>query len=153
MLMRAWMILLVAVSVGCGSSKPAGPALIPTEGMVTLKDKPVAGATLFFHPEGKEGLTCAANSDDSGKFVLWTNGKTGAAAGRYRVTVKSYTKKDGSPLIVTDEDRANGVDADQLIAAGLAKLSVPPQYLNPHTTTLTVEVLPNGSPPLQIAMK
>jgi hypothetical protein len=69
------------------------------------------------------------------------------------VTVKSYTKKDGSPLVVTDEDRANGVDADQLIAAGLAKLSVPPQYLNQHTTTLMVEVLPNGSPPLQIAMK
>lgn len=153
MSMRLFLSLFVAASLGCGSSQPAGPVLTLAEGVVTLKEKPLAGATVFFHPDGPGGHSCAGNSDAEGKFTLYTNSKKGAAAGRYRVTVKYYTRKDGSPLVVTDEDRANGVDADQMIAAGLAKMSVPKVYADQQTTTLLVEVLPNGSMPLQIAMK
>lgn len=153
MSMRLFLILLVTINVGCGASKPAGPVLISADGVVTLKENPLAGATVFFHPDGPGGHSCAGNSDAEGKFTLYTGGKKGAAAGRYRVTVKYYTKKDGSPLVVTEEDRANGVDADQMIAAGLAKMSVPARYADQQSTTLLVEVLPNGSPPLQIAMK
>jgi hypothetical protein len=153
MLLRLFMVILVATGVGCGSSKSAGPPLVATEGIITLKDKPLAGATVFFHPDDTAGLSCAGNTDENGKFVLWTNGKPGAVAGRYRITVKSYTKKDGSPLIVTDEQRANGIDADQMIAAGLAKLAVPAKYVNRDTTTLNAEVLPSSSAPIQVAMK
>lgn len=149
---RLAMVVLVATSIGCGSSAPAGPVLVPAEGILTLKDKPVAGATVFFHPEGAEGASCGGSTDESGKFILWTNAKQGASPGRYRVTVKHYTKKDGTPLVVTAEERANGVDEDQMIAAGLAKLSVPKKYLNKDTTTLNVEVMPTNTSPLQIVM-
>ncbi len=153
MVIRSIMVILVATGLGCGASTPAGPALVAADGVVTLKEKPLAGATVFFHPDGTTGMSCAGNTDESGKFALFTNGKAGAVPGHYRVTVAYYTKKDGSPLIVTAEDRANGIDTDQMIAAGLAKLSVPAKYVNQKTTTLQVEVLPNGSAPLQIAMK
>ncbi len=149
---RLIVVVLLATGMGCGSSKPSGPALVPAEGVVTLKDKPLAGATVFLYPEDKDGASCGGNTDEAGKFVLWTNGKAGAAPGRYRVTVKSYTKKDGSPLIVTDEDRNNGVDEEQLITAGLAKLAVPRKYLTRETTTLNVEVLPKAGTPIVVAV-
>lgn len=147
------MVVLVATATGCGSSKPVGPALVPAEGVVTFKDKPLIGATVFFYPENREGASCGGNTDETGKFKLWTNGKGGASPGRYRVTVQCYTKKDGSPLVITQEDRNNGVDEGQLIASGLAKLGVPPKYLNRDTTTLNVEIMPTNSSPIQIAMK
>lgn len=149
---RLLMVVLVATSAGCGSSAPAGPALVPVEGVVTLKEKPLAGATVFFYPEDKAGASCGGNTDEAGKFKLWTNAKAGAAPGRYRVTVKCYTKKDGSPLIVTDTDRANGMDEEQMINAGQAKLAVPKKYLAKDTTTLTAEITASSGAPIAVSM-
>ncbi len=146
------MVVLVTTATGCGSSQPAGPALVPAEGVVTFKDKPLVGATVFFHPENREGASCGGNTDETGKFKLWTNGKGGASPGRYRVTVRCYTKKDGSPLIVTEADRANGIDEDQLIAAGQAKLGVPLKYLNRDTTTLNAEVSSTAGTSIVVAV-
>jgi len=150
---RLAMVVLVATAMGCESSPPAGPVLVPAEGVVTFKDKPLIGATVFFYPENREGASCGGNTDETGKFKLWTNAKAGAAPGRYLVTVKCYTKKDGSPLVVTDDDRAKGMDEEQLISAGIAKLCVPVKYLNRDTTTLNVEVMSTNAGPIQIAMK
>lgn len=149
---RFVMVVLAATALGCGSSTPAGPALVPAEGILTLKEKPLAGATVFFYPEDQTGASCGGNTDETGKFTLWTNAKSGAAPGRYRVTVKCYTKKDGSPLIFTEQERANGIDEEQLITAGLAKLAVPSKYVHKDTTTLTAEITTSAGGPIKVAI-
>lgn len=152
MFARLAVVLLVTTGMGCGSAKSSGPALVPAEGVLTLKDKPLAGATVFFYPEDGAGASCAGNTDESGKFTLWTNAKAGASPGKYRVTVKCYTKKDGSPLTLTEADRANGMDEEQLITAGQAKLGVPPKYLSRETTPLNVEVVASSTAPIVVSI-
>lgn len=145
--------VVLAALLGCGSNKVKRLSVVPAVGKVTLKSKALAGASLFLHPVDKTGRSCSAVTDDAGSFELWTNGRSGAVPGKYKVTVLSYAKRDGTPLVITDEDRANGVDAEQLIVSGQAKLTVPLKYVNLETTPLLIEVEEADGEPLQLALQ
>ncbi|MGL6095998.1 MAG: hypothetical protein ACRC7O_09415 [Fimbriiglobus sp.] len=81
----------VALVVGCGGDARQQPTY-PVTGSVNLDGKPLAGATVVFHPadpstfkwdERPQGRT-----DESGKFTLFTYRKDdGAPAGEYKVGV------------------------------------------------------------------
>ncbi|MCY3004533.1 MAG: hypothetical protein NTV29_00990 [Planctomycetota bacterium] len=81
-------VLLTSIGIaltGCGSG---GPSLVQVTGSVTVDGKPANGATLIFHPTGKEmKLIPAATSDENGKFQLATSAKVGVPVGAYDVTV------------------------------------------------------------------
>jgi len=102
-------ILFVA---GCSGETVGGPdlsKLVPVKGIVTLDDKPLADATVAFHPKTKEGFQGAIGTTDaSGKYELVTeagNGKTvkGVLPGFYQVTVSKMVKQDGTPFIYKGE--------------------------------------------------
>jgi len=150
------MLLLVTTAslsmLGCGSSAPPGPELVPAKGKVTLNGNPLTGAKLFFHPQDVKLVDCVATSDDAGAFELYALGKSGAVPGKYKVTVQYYTKPDGSPFLLGAADADSGMDLDQFIAMGQVKLGVPKKYLNPDQTDLTIEVTPSGSEDLVLAL-
>jgi hypothetical protein len=153
------MMWLVAASgfslmVGCGGGKtPQLPPMVSVNGIVTYAGKPLHGAQLFFHPIDPSGRSSAAVSDASGSFQAITNGLPGIVPGRYKVTVQSYTKKDGSPLQITPEEQANGMDLGQMIAGGLAKPGVPRQYLAVETTPLEYDISTLGSKALELTLQ
>jgi hypothetical protein len=78
---------LAAVSLftaaGCGKGK-----LYKLEGVVTLNDQPVPGATVTFIPTGS-GPPASGLTDETGTFRLTTyNTGDGVKEGEYKVTVK-----------------------------------------------------------------
>ena len=55
------------------------------------QDRPAAGALVVFFPEADasiQAIVPSATVGDDGKFVLNTNGKPGAPAGKYKVVVQ-----------------------------------------------------------------
>jgi hypothetical protein len=83
-----WLIALLLVIAGCG---PAGPDVQFVEGVVTLDDKPLDGATVTFAAVDKTGIPAAGKTDAEGRFRLnATQGKKygkGTVVGEYVVTV------------------------------------------------------------------
>lgn len=135
---------------GCGGSTPKGPELVVAKGMAMIDGMPLAGARLFFSPEGSEGMGGAAATDVGGAFEVVTNGQPGAVPGRYRVTVQFYTKPDGSPFSLSQADADAGMDLDQFIAMGQVKLAVPRKYTDPLQTDLVAEVPATGAEKLEL---
>lgn len=145
------LVCLVAFAVlGCGGSK--GPDLVPAKGVLTLDGKPLAGATVIFHSDGKRGQEGVGQTDDKGAFVLRTTNRDGAIPGSYKVTVQSYVKPDGSPLVVTEQDRQQGIDVTQLIVMGQAKSAVPEKYTDPDSTDVHFEIKAGAKEPISVAL-
>jgi hypothetical protein len=109
---RVWGRLILAAAlggIGCGSGSPALklPNPVPASGTITIDDKPLAKALVYFAPDGAQvkGPGSSAITDESGKFELATvisdESKPGAIPGNYRVSVSSLIGPDGK-LIVPD---------------------------------------------------
>ncbi len=63
-------------------------ALVPVEGRVTMNGRPLAGARVIFHPEGRSFRSPEAVTDDEGRYRLrFCDGYAGAPPGKYRVEV------------------------------------------------------------------
>src|SRR6185295_20191114 len=99
--------LAILFAVGCSSDAPGPPTLpdpVPMSGIVTQEGKPLANATVTFHPVSDKGFHGATGTtDDSGKYELEAdlgNNKTkkGALPGMYKVTVSRLVALDGSVL-------------------------------------------------------
>jgi hypothetical protein len=82
--------------LGCGNSEPP---VVPVNGIVTLKDKPLEGAVVRFFPHGNtpghggEGVTGA-----HGKFEI-TAARTkskGLPIGTYKIVITCLRRPDGS---------------------------------------------------------
>ena len=138
-------ISLASLAVaGCAkSSKPKGPKLDlnPVSGTVTLDGKPLAEATLSFlfqgaHPEGFIGS--GAVSDAQGHYEVSTLGQKGTVPGTYKVTVSKLVNATGTPVKAEE-----GMDMEQLRAAGGVKESIPAKYTDAGTTDLSVTVEKN----------
>jgi predicted small lipoprotein YifL len=94
--------LLCVALAGCGSK---GPTLYPVTGKVVAADgKPVANASVVFHPTGAADPSAAkprGKTDADGKFSLTTaTTDDGAPSGEYRVTVEQWLagpKSDDPP--------------------------------------------------------
>ena len=88
-------LLPFGLILGCG---PAGPAVQPVSGTVTLDGQPVEGATISFVPLEDPGasdlsgpLLAIGRTDASGKYALTATQSTavdrGTTVGQYKVTI------------------------------------------------------------------
>lgn len=79
---------LCAFVAGCGDS---GPKLYPVTGKVTVNGNPLSSGTVVFNPDKAKGNTfggiCVGELSSDGAYTLQTNGKPGAPAGPYKVTI------------------------------------------------------------------
>jgi hypothetical protein len=124
-------VALVGIAAGCGGEARRKPTF-PVSGKVLDGSKPVANATVVFHPVGgveadvpKPRGTTAAD----GSFTLTSyDGNDGAPAGEYRVTVEQWLA--GRP----DEGPSNRLNAKlaKPESSGLtASVSTGPTELKP----------------------
>ena len=143
---RAWCLLfpLVALGVaGCGGGPPplklADP--VPASGTVTIDDKPLVKALVYFVPDGAKvvGPGSTAITDESGKYNLVTvisgKSKPGAVPGNYRVWISSLIGPDGKPIM------PDGVTPPANLAA---REVLPERFSSPGTTELKATVADKG---------
>jgi hypothetical protein len=139
------LVITALLLAGC-TGGPAGPPLVPVEGIVTLDAKPLSGAVLLFQPQGNtEGQGGTARTGADGKFALssFDLQAKGAAAGSYRVTISKKVKPDGSDFLPNP-------DEDPMLAA--YKEILPPQYTDDAQTTLSAEIPTEGAKSLEFQL-
>src|SRR5262245_25454971 len=123
------MVGAVVYATGCSRDVPLHPVL----GKVLHKSQPLSGATVIFHAasgDDTNGDFPVGQTEDDGRFVLTTGGRSGAPAGEYKVTIvcleapQPHSSKSGR-LATGDDD-----PQDRLKGA----------YANPATSKLTAVV-------------
>jgi hypothetical protein len=122
------------MAMGCGSAT-TGPATYPVTGVVTLGGKPVESAIVQFTPASPDlGIAGAqASTRPDGTFVvrieldMGQTSKEGLPPGEYRV---SLTKLELAPGQTTPTKPPQNV--------------LPPKYVAPDSTPLTVTVKADG---------
>lgn len=86
-----YFVLVAGLSLVCGCGDGA-PKTYPVSGVVTLDNKPVAGATITFISD-TGGNSGATTSDAQGKYAMSTFKQgDGAVAGSYKIIVSKYQK-------------------------------------------------------------
>lgn len=105
---RLTFLFVMTGLLGCGGAAPIKlPDPVPTKGTVTIDEKPLAKALVYFVPDGAKvkGPGSSAVTDESGKYELVTviggKPKPGAIPGNYRIWISSLIGPDGK-LIVPD---------------------------------------------------
>lgn len=135
--MRARSLLIL---VGCVALLPAacssggGGGGSTVSGKVTHNGTPVAGAKVIFtdgKDESERPSGPTATTDESGEYAI-----VGVKPGAYKVVVYKLAAKGG--------ELPEGIDLEQVEAAGGGIHELPKKYAKPGTTTLTAQV-ENGS--------
>lgn len=97
----AWLALCGLVA-GCGDS---GPKLYPVTGKITVNGVPLTAGTVVYNPDKGKGNTftgvAVGELNSEGVYKLDTNGKAGAPAGSYKITITStgpVTQDNTKPL-------------------------------------------------------
>src|SRR5262249_32715820 len=115
--------------VGCDG----GPTLYPVSGKVTIGDAPLTMGVVMFVPDtakgNKEAVGPLAAIESDGSYKLTTNGKGGAPAGWYKVTVSTNTPpKEGAT------------------SAPASPVYINPVYSDARQTPLSFEVIDSPEP-------
>jgi hypothetical protein len=126
--MLAVLISLVSATSGCAPAEKG----VKVTGSVTKGGQPQDGARVSFipadpKPEGSRGALTGAD----GKFEVKLE------PGKYKVILSRLV--DASGKVPSESE-----DPAQLEASGLLRQSIPPQYSDPASTTLSVEIPPEG---------
>lgn len=131
---------------GCsGGGKSETFKVVPLAGKVTLSGSPLADADIQFRPQGTapDGfLGSAGHTDAQGDYVAFSGSRKGIPPGKYKVTVKKWVGPDGKPVVASE-----GMDIEQLKAAGLAQEGVPASFSDENQTTTEVTISETGDPP------
>lgn len=115
--------LLAAGILGCGAESDL--PLADVGGRVTYKGQPLEKGTVVFIPqEGTPGPQAVGEIGSGGSYRMVTNGVTGAAIGRHKVTVESRAEQS--------EEAYKNLE--------IPKLITPTKYANEVETPLTYEV-------------
>jgi hypothetical protein len=128
----AFVTCIAILGTGC---RPAGEPLLPVSGRITLDGRPLprGSVTLRSEPTGATWHQPTGTIDKPGEYVVYTNGRPGAPAGSYRVTV-----------FATETTTA----ADGTAHPGLPKSLIPLRYNQPEQSPLRLTVAtkppPNG---------
>jgi hypothetical protein len=145
-----WLLATGLAPTGC--SRPADePTAVEVTGTVTLEGKPLAQARVTFVPTDASvgGPSAAADTNEAGWFRLeGLDGRPGAVAGRYRVTVEDRSQEASSAV-------ANSRDTSALISAIRQKKQprIPQLYADPELTPLRAEVIGGGSFKFQLKQR
>jgi hypothetical protein len=126
----------VAAIAGCGSG---GTSLLPVEGKITSDNNPLTKGSIAFHPDAAKSNSskkvAAADIAENGSYKLFTDGKPGAPAGWYKVTVVSAAEPDNTK------------------PEAPVKSFVAPRYADPKLTDQSIEVKAGGSYDLKVSAK
>ena len=140
---RFSVVMLVVASCGCsgGSDEESLPDLAAASGTITMDEKPLAGAIVYFYPT-EEGLGSDVPSgftDEAGKYELKIRAgedtKTGAVSGQYKVVISRFVKPDGTPVPFDSEEPPAMLGAHE---------SIPLEYSDPAQTKLKATVTGSG---------
>lgn len=136
------LIAMISVVAGCSGGKPMPDFvehLVPTQGKVTMKGKPLEGAVVAFHPADStsEAIPAFGGTDAAGAYELKTMAvghgpQPGVVAGNYIVTISKIVMKDGSPIpadMTTADAEAEG-----------AREVIPARFTNPERSPLKTQV-------------
>lgn len=155
-------IIVSVVIPGCGYRRPA---LAPAKAVVTLDDKPVAGASVTLVPT-VPGRPAMGTSDAAGKVVFSTYGsRDGAPPGAYKAVVVKLvpTKKaakrleklrarqpteseDGSePMIEMQDDDFENLLPEKYAGIGTTDLAVAIDWTRREIPLKLVSEVPGGS--------
>jgi hypothetical protein len=119
-------------AAGCGSSLK----LIPVSGKVTLDGQPLSGGQVTFapletsstgEPDSKQPPAPVGTIDSSGNYKVYTNGKEGAPAGKYKAVV--------TPSMVPMGD-----------SKGPPSVPFDKKYSSPKDSPLAIEVVEGAAP-------
>jgi len=149
----------VSLIVGCGGD---GKKLYPVEGTVTVDGNTVEGAMVLF--VAGDGSTSSGLTSATGKFRLLTDGKEGAPAGTYKVSVtKTVTtaldtgesQPDPTKSYKAYMDKTGmkpGGPGGEMIQTEKPKSEIPDRYHKPGS--LPDQVVPASGPiPLELKSK
>ena len=127
-----------AACFGCGGKTAPKVDVHPVSGVVTMKGKPVAGASLYFIPAAVDaGAGGSATTAADGRYTAkYSDGRDGLPAGEYIVSIEKYVAEGGKDLPAD----ANLTETD-LMAFG-AKQIIPPKYGGKGSSTLRTVVEP-----------
>lgn len=121
--------LLLASASGCGGSSSVGK-LYAVSGKVSLGSVSLTQGGVRFRPDPSRGNTSPAEPvaiiQPDGTYTLYTNGKRGAPAGWYKVSVSAGESIDSSKPFST-------------------KSPVARRFTNPETAGLSIEVRPSAA--------
>jgi hypothetical protein len=128
--------LCLMVLSGCGGGGKK-LAVVPVKGAIKADGTALAGAQVLFVPKNpsKETLSATGTTDDQGQYTLSAGTYNGVPIGDYNVVVKHFSAIDGKAL---PAELAN--NAEQMIAAGRAKSTLPKAYSEPQRTPLSITV-------------
>jgi hypothetical protein len=139
-------LLLFMAIAGCGDA-PAGPPLVPAEGVITFNGSPLAAADLIFVPQGEtKGQGGVGRTDSSGRFKLISHDRKhdGIPAGSYRVVINKLVKPDGTDFV---PDR----NAGPMDTGGFREV-LPPTYSDMGLTTLQATIPVEGTKDLNFKL-
>lgn len=144
---RLAVVACIMLAAGCG---PRGPAVHEVEGEVRMGGRPLAAATICFHPVGV-GLPAAGTTDAAGRYVITAAApharpSGGTTLGEYTVTIERYEdwRDDFPPAPSDPEGFARWNEKMREIVEKRAqqkpKLLTPEKYAKPETSPLKVTV-------------
>ena len=128
--------LLIFTLVSC-TGDPVGQTF-PVKGKVTVGGKTLTTGSVAFWADEAKGtklaFTPASQIAEDGSYDLFTNGKRGAPAGHYKVTIVAQAIPDST-------------------APEKTKSLVPDIYAKKETTTVLIEVVADGSKTYDLTAK
>ncbi|MFO1096213.1 MAG: hypothetical protein U0992_23340 [Planctomycetaceae bacterium] len=122
---------IAVIFAGCGNTQNSWEKVVPAEGVISFKGKPLAGALITLVPQDVSfppSVRPNATSGPDGTFKLGTYSTAdGAPAGEYKALVLHY------PVVGSKKSPNAGPN------------DLPKKYSRPETTTLTVRVAEDSS--------
>jgi major membrane immunogen (membrane-anchored lipoprotein) len=135
----------LVIMASCGTSDDGLGKRYPVSGTVTYNGKPLEKGDISFISEDMRKNFGASGAITDGSYTLSTGGNgDGAAAGKYKVTVKA--KEEYVSKAQADFQKESGKDNPKFPphyiakAAAAAKSLIPAGYGDVRTTNLTAEV-------------
>jgi hypothetical protein len=138
------LVLLALATAGCGSGQPTGDIVetVPAAGVLTYQGKPLQYYQVMLLPLGQR--PAAGITDESGRFVLGTNGEgDGAVAGNHQVAVTYVGPPNTNPE----------AGMNDFSPPPPPKIKIPVKYRDVKTSGLRVEVPEGGTDDLKIDLK